>query len=118
MHELAVTQDVLNVVLRSAQSAGAAEVKGVTLRIGSLRDVVDEWMQRFFDYLSRDTIAERAQLLIERSPITFTCDCGESFTVGMTELRSYADIECPHCGGKKVALSSGREFEIISIEVI
>jgi hydrogenase nickel incorporation protein HypA/HybF len=118
MHELAVTQDVLNLVLRAAQGGRTTEVKSVTLRIGELRDVVDEWMQRFFDYLSRGTIAEGAQLVIERSPITFVCDCGESLTVGMAELRSDTDIKCPRCGGKRVALSSGREFEILSMEVI
>jgi len=117
MHEIAVTQHVVNIVVRHAEMNAANRVITVRLRIGELRDIVPEWMQRFFDRLSRGTVAEGARLEIERSPITFVCDCGEKFTVSMKKIRAKSEIECPSCGGKAIELSSGREFEILGIEV-
>ena len=118
MHEMGVTQHVVNIVLRHAEMSGARRVVTVSLRIGELRDVIPEWMQRFFDYLSRGTIAEGATLVIDRSPITFACNCGKSFTVSIKGIREKTDVKCPCCGGEKITLSSGREFDILSIEVM
>ena len=114
MHELAVTQDVFNVVLKQAQMNKAKQVVSVKLRIGELRDIVDEWMQRMFDLISRDTIVEGAKLEIERVPVIFRCECGETFSVNIKEKFSR---QCPHCSGENIDICSGREFEIESIGV-
>ena len=114
MHELSITQDVVKVVLEDAERHGAHRVVNVSLRIGELRDVVEEWMQRFFDYLSKGTMAEGAKLKIEWVPVVFRCDCEETFSANIRESRG---IICPGCGGKGFALISGREFEIQGIEV-
>ncbi len=114
MHELPIIQDVLNIVLEHAQKHGVQKVVSVSLRVGELRDVVEEWMQRFFDYLTKDTVAEGAKLKVERLPVVFRCSCGEEFSVNLRETR---EIRCPRCEGKEVALISGREFEIQGIEV-
>ena len=114
MHELSITQDVVKIVLEHAEKNGAQKVLSVNLRVGELRDVVEEWMQRFFDYLSKGTLAEGAKLKIERLPVIFSCSCGETFSANIKEKR---DITCPRCEGRDVTLISGREFEIIGIEV-
>jgi hydrogenase nickel incorporation protein HypA/HybF len=116
MHELAVTEGILKVVLRHAAANGASRVVGVGLRIGELSDLADEWLQRYFDYLSRDTIAAGADIRIERVPVVFRCEaCGEPFPVRLSEIR---DIACPACGPGKAVLVSGREFTVQQIEVI
>ena len=114
MHELSITQDVVKIVLEHAQMHGVHKVVGVNLRVGELRDVVDEWMQRFFDYLSKGTIAEGAKLKIERLPVIFRCKCEETFTVNIRETR---EIACPRCSGTNLVLISGREFDVQGIEV-
>jgi hydrogenase nickel incorporation protein HypA/HybF len=114
MHELSVIQDVVKIVLSYAEKNGVHKVLNVSLKVGELRDVVDEWMQRFFDYTSKGTIAEGAQLKIERVPVVFQCNCGETFSVNIKEKR---EIACPQCKGGNVTLIAGREFEIIGIEV-
>ncbi|HOD34403.1 MAG TPA: hydrogenase maturation nickel metallochaperone HypA [Syntrophales bacterium] len=116
MHELPVTENILKVVLRHAEEAKAVRVISVSLRIGELSDVIDEWLQRYFDHLSRGTVAEGAGLLVERMPVVFRCEgCGKSFHVNIREVR---DVVCPACGGGKASFVSGREFFIKSIEVI
>jgi hydrogenase nickel incorporation protein HypA/HybF len=114
MHELSITQDVVKIVLEHAEMHGVHKVVGVNLRVGELRDVVDGWMQRFFDYLSKGTVAEEAKLKIERVPVIFRCACEETFMVNIRETR---EIVCPHCNGANVILVSGREFEVQGIEV-
>jgi hydrogenase nickel incorporation protein HypA/HybF len=116
MHELPVTENILKVVLRHAEEARADKVISVSLRIGELSDIIDEWLQRYFDYLSKGTLAEGATLQVERMPVIFRCEgCGESFRIKIREVK---DIVCPACGEGKTTFVSGREFFIKNIEVI
>jgi hydrogenase nickel incorporation protein HypA/HybF len=114
MHELSVVGEVVKIVLANAEKNGARKVLKVNLSIGELRDAVDEWLQRLFNYMTADTIAEGAVLIIERLPIIFRCACGEEFNVSLKHLKNVA---CPHCGNHNVVLISGREFYIRNIEV-
>ncbi|MCD6569253.1 MAG: hydrogenase maturation nickel metallochaperone HypA [Deltaproteobacteria bacterium] len=116
MHELPITESILNIVLKHAEANNVNKVISISLKIGELSDLVNEWVQRYFDYLSKDTIAEGAKLKIERTPVVIQCDkCGLSFQVNIRESKT---IRCPDCGGKEVTLVSGREFYINSIDVI
>ncbi len=116
MHELPITENILKVVLRHAEADGAKKVVRVHLRIGELSDIIDEWLQRYFDYLSKGTLAEGAALGIEHIPVTFRCEeCGETFPVNVREVQS---IRCTACGGARASLLTGREFLIQHIEVI
>jgi len=49
MHELSVMEGILNVVLKHARQNGVQRVVAVSLRVGEMTDLVDEWMQRYFD---------------------------------------------------------------------
>ena len=116
MHELSVMEGILNVVLKHARQHEVQRVVAVSLRIGEMTDLVDEWMQRYFDYLSDKTVAAGAVLKIERVPVVFACEsCGTDYPVDIREAR---DPACPACGGKKARLKSGREFFIKNIEVM
>ena len=116
MHELPVTESILRIVLRHAEEAKAGKVIGISLRIGEMTDVIDEWLQRYFDYLSKGTLAEGAKLRVERMPVIFRCEvCGETFPVKIREIK---DVVCPACGGEKAIFVSGRDFFIKEIEVI
>jgi hydrogenase nickel incorporation protein HypA/HybF len=116
MHELAVTESLLQVVLRHARESGAKRVVGVSVRIGEPSDLVSDWVQRYFDHLSRDTIAAGAVIRIERMPATFRCGtCGEVFPA---DLRSREAIRCPLCASGEAVMVSGRECLVQQIEVI
>ena len=116
MHELSVMESILNIVVKHALKNDVKKVLGISLRVGEMTDLVDEWMQRYFDYLSKETIAAGAVLKIERIPVIFQCEsCGMDFPVDMKEIW---DTACTACQGNKVRLKSGREFFIKNIEVI
>lgn len=116
MHELPITQSILDIVIKHAHTNNVRRVLSVTLRIGELSDLEDEWIQRYFDYLSVDTVAEKATLKIERAPVVMRCTgCSHSFEVKIKEKK---EIACPECGNtKNFTLVSGREYYVKDMEV-
>ncbi len=116
MHELQVTEKILDIVLKHAKANSVNKVLSIQLKIGDLSDLENEWVQRYFDYLSKDTIAENAKLKIERAPVVMKCDsCSNSFEVNIKEVK---DIQCPDCENKKCSLISGRDYYIKDMEVM
>ena len=116
MHELQITERILDVVLKHARGQQVSKVVRVHLRIGALSDLEDEWIQHYFDYLSRGTVAENAQLAIKRSGAMLSCrSCGRRFEVTREEL---GDARCPDCGEKGLELVAGREYLIENMEVL
>jgi len=116
MHELQVTKRILDIALEHAEGHEVHKIAVIHLRIGALSDLEDEWLQRYFDYLSRGTLAERARLAIERTPIVVRCTgCAESFEVEKSALDAAA---CPGCGGSRCDLVSGREYTVANMEVV
>jgi len=114
MHELPVTQSILDIVLKHAHMNQVKSVHAINLVIGEMSDLEDEWIQRYFDYLSRDTVAQGARLNIERVPVVLRCElCSHSFEL---DIRKMEDICCPACGEKKFSFVSGREYYIKNME--
>lgn len=116
MHELQVTERILNIALKHADTNDVSQIVSIQLRVGELSDLEDEWMQKYFDYLSEDTIAKGAKLKIERTPVVMECDdCSHSFHINIREVK---EVLCPECDSKKCTLTSGREYYIKDMEVL
>jgi len=114
MHELPVIQSILDVVLNHAHMNQVSKVHSIALAIGELSDLQDEWLQRYFDYISKGTLAEGARLVIERTPVVLKCaNCAKEIPVKAGEMN---DMVCPECGNKELTLISGREYFIKSME--
>jgi len=117
MHELPVIESILRTVLRHAVANQVSKIVTITLHIGELSDLEDEWVQRYFDFLSKDTLAAGATLKIERIPIVLKCNqCSRTFEVRRDEL---GKLGCPGCGASSdFSLISGREYYIKEMEVL
>lgn len=112
VHELAVTQSVLDIALEKAKEAHATRVTGINLVIGEMSSVVDDCVQFYFDFLSQDSIASGATLSFERIPAKLRCrQCGHSFTPDEPPW------SCPTCHQWDVEILAGQELYIDSIEV-
>lgn len=112
MHELAVTQSLLDIVLKEAAKAGAIKVNIVNLVIGELSGLVDDSIQFYFDFMTKGTIAEEARLVFKRVPAKMKCRaCSEEFITAPTEWI------CPKCGKWQAEVIAGKEFYVDSIEV-
>jgi hydrogenase nickel incorporation protein HypA/HybF len=112
MHELAITQSMLDLVLEQARKVEAKEVKRINLVIGKMSGFVEECVQFYFDFISKGTIAERAALSFKTVPTTARCrSCGKLF-----ELREF-DWACPYCQSNSMEIVAGKELYVESIEV-
>lgn len=112
MHELAVTESILEIASRHAQQAGSVRVTDIYLVIGQLSSIVDDSVQFYWDTISADTICQGARLHFNRITARMHCqDCGGEF-----EITSQLML-CPNCGGHRLTIVAGEEFYMDSIEV-
>ncbi len=112
MHELAITESILNIAVRHARQARAARVTDLHLVIGQLSSIVDDSVQFYWDLISQGTLCEGAQLHFDRLPAELVClDCNHTYQLN-GELS-----ECPQCGSVQVKVTKGEEFYLDSIEV-
>lgn len=112
MHELGVTENIVNIALAKAGEAQAGKVIKINLVVGELAGFVPDCIQFYFDSLSKDTIAQGATLRFESVPAELRCrDCSTIFRPQDTLW------SCPKCGGRSVEIFKGRELYIESLEV-
>ena len=112
MHELPVTEQIVEIVLDHARKAKAERVLKINLVIGELSSFVGESIQFYFDILSKGSQAENASLSIFRIPAKARCQaCKKEFNPGGLNWL------CPACGGPIEEILGGREFYVESIEV-
>jgi hydrogenase nickel incorporation protein HypA/HybF len=112
MHELAVTENLLQVAIRHAEAAGAHRVTDLHLVIGELTTVVGDSIQFYWDIVSEGTLCQGACLHFERIPARLRCrDCSEDYALD-GDLRG-----CPRCASSRVRVVAGDEFRLESIEV-
>lgn len=111
MHELPVTEKILEIALSHAAKNKAKRIFSITLKVGGLTDLQGNWLQRYFDYLSRGTIAEGAELIIIPGGVQLRCD--HCRTLIETTREKLQDEICPHCGSVDgLSIFSGREYFI------
>ncbi|NDJ51809.1 MAG: hydrogenase maturation nickel metallochaperone HypA [Chloroflexi bacterium] len=112
MHELAVTQSLLNIALEHAEQAEAKQITRLTIVMGDLSSFVNESVQFYWDIIAEGTIAQGAELAFKRIPAQFECqNCGHSYS----PLRG--ELHCPQCGSPNVKVTGGDEFRLESIDV-
>jgi hydrogenase nickel incorporation protein HypA/HybF len=112
MHELSITQHILDIVIKHAQRASAERVRAINLVVGDLTGFVDDSIQFYFDMLSPDTLAEGARLNIRRVPAKMRCR-----TCGAEYVPQDLNWLCPRCAAVGGEVITGREFLVESIEV-
>ncbi|MBP7585505.1 MAG: hydrogenase maturation nickel metallochaperone HypA [Spirochaetes bacterium] len=114
MHELSIMSNILDIVLDFAGRHGATRVSKINLLVGDLSDLIPEWMQTYFDFVSKDTLADKALIVVNRVPAVLRCKgCSFEFTLDKEKWQ----FTCPKCSASDVELLSGREFTVESIEI-
>ena len=112
MHELAITEGIMEAAVPAAKEAGAKRILEIRLKIGELSGVMPECIQEYFNIVSQGTIAEGARLKVEKIPVSIKCpDCGFEGTIDRKKIR------CPECAGINFKITAGREYFVDSLEV-
>lgn len=113
MHEMGIALQIIEIAAASVPpELKAARIARVNLKIGKLAAVVPDSLRFCFSVASRDTALEGAELAIEELPVTARCrGCGETWALAEPAF------SCRACGGGGLDILSGRELDIVSIEI-
>ena len=112
MHELSVTESILEIALRHANQANAKRITNLYLVVGQLASIVDDSVQFYWDIISKDTMADGAILHFRRLPAKLAClDCRHQYSP------SGDGFSCPECHSDHVKVISGEEFFMEAIDV-
>ncbi len=107
--------NVLDRAVAVCQEHGGTKVTKITLKIGVMSGILPNYVQSFFDVLSKGTLAEGAQIVIESDPAVFMCrQCGAETVY--PELA--AEYVCSQCGSSALRLTGGYRFQIVNISIV
>jgi hydrogenase nickel incorporation protein HypA/HybF len=119
MHELPIIQSLVKTVLTASEANHASKVVSVDLTIGEMRDLIEDLVQNYFTYCTKNTIASEAVLNIKRLPLILRCkECGNTEELTKSEFLNRAKVVCADCSGTKLSMVQGQEFIIENIGVI
>lgn len=111
MHELALAENIIEIVTRCAQHEGFTRVGRVRVRVGPLAVVIPEALQAAFAAAKRGSPAETAVLVLESEPGQAWCrDCAA--TVVMNDALD----ACPCCQGYALRITGGNALRVIDID--
>lgn len=113
MHEIGITRNMFNLVLKEAEKAGAKTVSKINLVIGEMTGAVDDSVKFYFDLLSKGTIVAGAEISIKMVPPMVLCrNCNRP-----SKLEKKTYWTCPHCTSERMKIIAGRELIVKSIEI-
>ncbi len=112
MHEMALTEGIVEIVCEEALKEGVGHVRVVKLSVGVMAPVEPDALRFCFDAASRGTVAEGARLDIVRLPGEGWCLVCRK-TVPLEERFG----SCPECGTRQVQMTSGDELRVEELEV-
>ena len=112
MHELSIVESLLNLALENAKKAGARKIVSINLVVGDYTGVLEDAVNYYFGFLSKNTIASGAKIYYTHVPGKLRCrDCDILFPLQKHNYR------CPKCEGNRVEIVGGRELYIENMEV-
>ena len=98
---------------QEAISRGAAQVHAVHLKLGPLSGVVKDALLFSYALACEGTPLEGSQLLIEEVPVVIYCPQCEKEQA----LDSIQRFCCPACGTLTPDVVSGKQLELVAIEI-
>lgn len=110
MHEIGIVRQILRTVEEVAGENDIDHVDAVVVDCGELSLIVPEYLEEVFPAVTKGTVLEGSELIIEPVPGMARCiRCEEVFSV--IEHRGY----CPGCGSFDKEILTGREFRVREI---
>jgi hydrogenase nickel incorporation protein HypA/HybF len=113
MHEVSVAGGLIEIISEQCRKSGYRKIESVHIKIGRASGIMTDALIFAFDAMKDDSIATGAVLNIEEVPVGGHCrDCNSDFTVDEEYV-----LHCPRCGGLSFRVTSGREMDIVDMEV-
>lgn len=113
LHEVSIAISLVEEVAARAQRENAERVTAVHVRIGAMAGVVNDSLQFAWDLTTEGTIVEGARLVIEDVPLVVFCpQCDAPKSIAGSPI-----LQCPTCDTLTPTIVSGRELQLIAMEV-
>jgi hydrogenase nickel incorporation protein HypA/HybF len=113
MHEVSIAGGLIGIISEQCRKSGYRRIESVNIKIGRASGIMPDALIFAFDAMKGDSIATGAILNIEEVPVGGHCrDCNSDFTVEEEYV-----LSCPRCGGLSFHVTSGREMDIVDMEV-
>lgn len=113
MHEASIALDLLDIATEHCRKSGYSKIDSINLKIGRASGVMPDALIFSFDAIKKDSFADGALLNIDEVPVSGVCrECSSKFTVDEEYV-----LSCPVCKSNKFNIVSGREMDIIDMEV-
>ena len=113
MHEMGIALEIIDIVKASIPAdMPDAAVARVNLKVGKLSAIVPESLRFCFGVAVKDTQLDGADLNIEEVPVVIRCEACHQERIVTEPVFS-----CAACGSGQVTLVSGKELDIVSIEL-
>ncbi len=110
MHEVSIAEGIVNVVEKTATMHDIKRIKSVRVSIGELAGVDIESLRFAWLSVTKGTVIESAELVIERPEGEAWCmTCSKTIP-----LHAYGH-PCPVCGGYQLTATGGTELKVIDI---
>lgn len=113
MHEASIAASLIETVSEQCRRSGYQRIESVNVKIGRASGIMPDALMFAFDIVKDDSLAKGAVLHIEEIPVGGRCrDCNSDFTVEEEYV-----LSCPRCGGLSFEVTTGRELDIVDMEV-
>jgi hydrogenase nickel incorporation protein HypA/HybF len=105
MHEVSVVSSLVNAVIAELDKYNVVKVNSVTVVIGDLTNLGEEQMKFAYEIVTRDTILEGSEMIVEHEPIILSCkSCGfegpaRVLTDPDFDTHSIPILSCTQCNG-------------------
>lgn len=112
MHELSLTQNLVEIAEEHTRKAGGTVIRGIVLEVGELSGAIPEALEFAFDVCSKGTLAEGAVLTLRRTSGHGRCAICKA-AAPCHELTAV----CPVCGALGFELDAGLELRVLELEI-
>ena len=113
MHELSIAMSILDLAEEELDKHGDVQVLEIHLKLGPLAGVVKESLLSAYELARAGTPFAAAELVIEDVPILVNCATCQT----TRPVVSMQEIFCSHCGTPCPDIVSGRNLEVVAMEI-
>ena len=113
MHELSIAMSILDLAAEESQRQGDVRVLEIHLKLGCLSGVVKEALLSAYQLAREGTPFEETQLVIEEVPVLVHCPSCRSTRA----VVSVQEMCCAECGTPSPDVASGRDLELVAMEI-
>ena len=113
MHELSIAMSMIDIATEEVAGRGGGRVTALHLKLGPLSGVVKDALLFSYDVAASGTALEGSSLVIEEVPLVVFCrNCDQQQTI-----ETIQHLGCPVCGELTPEVISGRELQIVAMEI-